>query len=296
VIETPPSGIAASTVLHATHHEVFAKHKPWLERCPDEYIPTFSGSLIRRDFYTGWASPSVTLLRSDGYPKVDEELFEWIDVLEAVNDAGSQFTMVELGAGFGRWVVAAACALRRIRPDAQMRLIAVEPDADHYDMLRQHFRDNGLDPDAHRLLRVAVNGTGGTANFLGGLGREWYGQAIVPVGWTDSDRPDAVVNDVPALRLQDIIADERLIDLVDMDVQGIEGDIVTTSLPVLNAKVRRLHIGTHSHGVEDLIFEALRGSGWHCCHCFRSGLEVDTPYGRISFGDGVQSWLNPRLY
>jgi FkbM family methyltransferase len=172
----------------------------------------------------------------------------------------------------------------------------VEPDPEHYAMLQQHFRDNGLDPDAHRLLCAAVNGTGGEASFISGHGRDWYGQAIVDPGVRLTQWPDAIPINVPALRLEDIIAGEGLIDLVDMDVQGLEGEIVTRSLSVLNARVRRLHIGTHSHDVEDMIFDALRSSGWLCCHCFRSGLEVDTAYGTVAFGDGVQSWLNPGLF
>jgi hypothetical protein len=47
----PSDGTATPAVLHATHHEIFARHKPWSGTCPDEFIPTFSGSLIRREFY-----------------------------------------------------------------------------------------------------------------------------------------------------------------------------------------------------------------------------------------------------
>ena len=87
-----------------------------------------------------------------------------------------------------------------------------------------------------------------------------------------------------------------MVDLIDIDIQGIEDDIIDASLSALNRQVRRLHIGTHSHAVEDRIFAALRGADWLCCHSFRSGLPAETEYGSVRFGDGVQSWLNPRLF
>ena len=39
------------------------------------------------------------------YPDFCEEYFEWIDVLESVLAADQQFVMIELGAGYGRWLV-----------------------------------------------------------------------------------------------------------------------------------------------------------------------------------------------
>ena len=36
-------------------------------------------------------------------PPIDEEYFEWVDLLESVRDARGAYTMMELGAGYGRW-------------------------------------------------------------------------------------------------------------------------------------------------------------------------------------------------
>ena len=129
--------------------------------------------MIRREFYTGWLNTDASFVTEDGYPKVDEELFEWTDLLEAVSDAGPEFTMIELGAGFGRWLVAAACAVRRIDPKKPVRLIAVEADPEHFKMLHQHFVDNDLDPSRHRLVWAAVTTHGETATFVSGHAKEW---------------------------------------------------------------------------------------------------------------------------
>ena len=52
-------------------------------------------------------------------PTPSEDYFEWIDLLEAVAAAEDRFTMLDLGAGFGRWGIRGAlaarqCGLRRI--------------------------------------------------------------------------------------------------------------------------------------------------------------------------------------
>ena len=44
------------------------------------------------------------------YPSFNEEYFEWVDVLEAVVARAGMFTMLELGAGWGRWLANAAAA------------------------------------------------------------------------------------------------------------------------------------------------------------------------------------------
>ena len=85
-----------------------------------------------------------------GPPPVDGEYFEWIDVLESVALARDRYTMLELGAGYGRWAVRAAAAVRQ-RGISECHLVAVEADPVHFTWLQQHFCDNGLDPAQHTL-------------------------------------------------------------------------------------------------------------------------------------------------
>jgi hypothetical protein len=121
------------------------------------------------------------------YPQVDEDYFEWIDLLESVIAARGSYTMIELGAGMGRWSVRAALAARQFKPRMPFRLIAVEADPVHFDWLRWHFLDNGLDPKEHRLINAAVSDTPGVVQpcIRGPIGgncdlrpNEWYGQFL----------------------------------------------------------------------------------------------------------------------
>src|ERR1700740_3178360 len=62
-------------------------------------------------------------IRRGDCPKLGEEYFEWIDVLETVVAATEFFTMIELGAGYGRWLVRAALAVKRYHGNLPIKLI-----------------------------------------------------------------------------------------------------------------------------------------------------------------------------
>jgi hypothetical protein len=53
--------------------------------------------------------------------------------------------------------------------------------------------------------------------------------------------------------LASIICDRPLIDLIDMDIQGVECEVVASSVDVLTERVRRVYVETHSTEVEDVI-------------------------------------------
>jgi hypothetical protein len=85
------------------------------------------------------------------------------------------------------------------------------------------------------------------------------------------------------------------IDLIDLDVQGEELKVLSSSVDLINARVGRLHIGTHSPEIESGLRQLLASQGWRCDADFGCCRENDTPFGPVMFLDGVQSWVNPRL-
>jgi hypothetical protein len=80
-----------------------------------------------------------------------------------------------------------------------------------------------------------------------------------------------------------------------MDIQGHELAIVSAGIALLNDKVKRVHIGTHSAEIEHGLRELLRAQGWSCLFDYAGGGTSETPWGAFHFQDGVQSWENPRL-
>ena len=59
-------------------------------------------------------------------------------MLESVKNAKKEFTMMELGAGFGRWSVNAVYAIKRLNPNIAYFLVMVEGEPDHVKMLEQN--------------------------------------------------------------------------------------------------------------------------------------------------------------
>jgi len=278
---------------HATMHSSFCRYPSWSGMVPKKFRATFAGSLIRRSFIGD--PPAKQDEEWGGIPEVGEEYFEWIDLLESVNLASERFVMVELGAGFGRWLVSAAKLVQRFR-QIPFRLIAIEAESVHFQMLRQHLADNGIAATDHVLVEAAVSGRSGPIYFPQGHSEEWWGQAIV-------DRPDSPIGDWDAAKAQqmqsvtlpDVIRDEEIVDLIDMDIQGGEAEVIENSADVLSAKVKRVHIGTHGSDLECRIFDVFSREGWHCYQCFPCESTVQTQFGRVDFQDGIQSWINSRF-
>ncbi len=106
-----------------------------------------------------WECPVIQRVRAwkPPLPSVDEEYFEWIDLLESVLAAERSYTMIELGAGYGRWVIRAALALKQFNGQLPYRLIAVEAEPTVFQWLRQHFRDNEIDASKHLVIHGAVS-------------------------------------------------------------------------------------------------------------------------------------------
>jgi len=83
------------------------------------------------------------------------------------------------------------------------------------------------------------------------------------------------------------------VDLLDIDVQGVELEILEVAAAEVDRKVKRVHIGTHSRAIEEGLRSLFARLGWQCLTSFECSSSAKTEWGTISFQDGVQSWLNP---
>jgi FkbM family methyltransferase len=301
------------------HHEVFAHFTPFHGEVPPDYGIDFLGIKTHCDFIAGmYTYPAGTLLETS-YPMVNEEYLEWIDVLEAVVAARGSFTMIDLGAGFGRWSVRAACALKQYNSQLPYRLIAVEAEPVVFKWMSRHFEDNHIDAGTYRLVHAAVSSApGDTLFYIGGPSgglwdrqpNDWYGQFLThdydvvgeyqqdgeysgyPVrrhasGWRSIS--------IPGVTLGSLLKDLKRVDLVDMDIEGQELPAIRSSIDELDMQVKRLHIGTHSKEIEDGLRQLLSAHGWQCLRDYPLFSKCETPWGQVDFENGVQSWVNPRL-
>jgi len=289
-----------------SHHPVFAAFTPFCGD-PQGAVICALGTRTRPHFIA--AEPPPAGVVQTNWPTPCEEYFEWIDLLEAVRAARGSFTMLELGAGYGRWTARGAQAARSLGI-TRLNLGLAEAEPQHAEWLRQHMADNDIGTDDYRLYEAAVTDRVGEIDFyistpdVDGL---WYGQSVCSddlsrqVVGTYFGRPviqapggERLVP-TPQIPLSAVLADYDFVDFADLDLQGCEADAVADALEPLSAKVRRLHVGTHGSHIESRLRVLLSEAGWTCIRDYGCQRENDTEFGRHMFNDGVQTWLNPRL-
>ncbi|MGB9366391.1 MAG: hypothetical protein WCE79_10295 [Xanthobacteraceae bacterium] len=235
-----------------------------------------------------WAAGKVF-----GYPCNEEKFLhsvdEWSGTLRSVLEARTSLVAIELGAGWGPWLVAAHAAARARGID-DIRLIGVEGMAEHIAMMRQHFIDNGIEASRHRIVHGIVGVRDGKAYFPKAKDAtiEWGGEAI----FSKVQPPDTVA--LPSVSLPTLMADFQRVDIVHCDIQGAEGEVLPAALPEMTKKVRRIVVGTHSRGIEHTLFGAFLAHGWKLeaeAACTFNIIE-----GRhYSKDDGTQVWANPQF-
>jgi FkbM family methyltransferase len=279
------------------HHPIFGRFERFKGVVPPGCHMDFLGVMTRNEFVEGLMAvvgekfPDPGYFETD-YPQPAEEYFEWVDLLESVSGARNQFTMVDLGAGFGRWLVKGAAAVRQCHGNLPIKLIGVEAEPTHFEWLKQHFNDNGLDPAQHELIEAAVDGQERTVRFYVGKPDEWWGQRMSNPFLDSQGVP---CREVKTITLNRILGALDLVDLIDLDVEEAELVVLQSAIKQLNQKVKRVHIGTHTpeieHGLRALFWE----NGWYKRNDYGVGRTELTEWGEMYFGNGVQTWLNPRL-
>lgn len=297
--------------------DVFACFEPWEGTVEPGWDVNWLGVRTRTSVESTMGGYDVPTVVRTERPGPSEDLFEWVDVLESVCESGERFTMLELGAGWGRWLVNAAVALRQLDPARPFLLVGVEAEPTHFRWLEQHLLDNGIDPTEHTLVRAAVAPKGGRVRFQRGDSASWYGQAVErddpaarlagPVSrfirWSRNSLanrlavgPDArKVRRARAVSLSTLLRPIDLVDLVDIDIQGLEAEVLEPALQELAHKVRRVHVGTHGRENEGRVRALFERLGWECRFDYTGQSRHDTPVGPVEFEDGAQSWINPVL-
>jgi FkbM family methyltransferase len=312
-----------------SHHPLLAALTPFEGWVPQKFLPDCIGCLFDRDFAREHHHPDLFTahngeVRGDAVfvrtqlPPFNEEYFEWVDLLESIEAADGKYVMAELGAGFGRWGIRALKAAQAKGLDAE--IILVEADPGHMEDLKRFVQDNRKQGDKVMAVQAAVGPHSGTQLFhvmpedrhnpSNDL-RDAYGQFLIPreanIPFTVSQEnyygakvlENAAINkraiEVTSVPPSFVLQNHARVDLLDMDVQGQELLIVLSALDELNKKVKRLHISTHAPQIEERLRETLTIQGWQCIRDFGCKRENDTPYGRMPFVDGRQTWINPRL-
>ena len=260
-------------------HPIFNKFKIIPETLNENYMQDFLGVMTKKIYlaenHIDWT------LDWHKYPLFNEEYIEWIDVLTSVVMAKEKFTMIVLGAGWGRWISRAHAAMKQIHPEMPAHYIAIEGEPTHFQWLMDHCRNNRMS-HACLLIEGAVNDTGEDVMFHTGRPSEWYGQCI------GGDTK------VKAFALEQIfkMGSVESVDLIDLDIQGHEYIVLNSSKHLLS-KVKKIHIGTHSKEVEKQLQIMFSEMNWTCINDYSLFTKHSTKYGEAEFNDGIQTWVNP---
>jgi FkbM family methyltransferase len=234
------------------------------------------------------------------------EAIEYIGLVKSVARATTQFVALELGAGWGPWLVAGAAAARRRGLDP-IRLYGVEADPAHFAFMVRHFEDNGIDPAGQCLIQAAVGLERGKARWpkIADAANDWGSRParLDATGTNDQDASylGALLDDfieVDVVPVAELLEREARWDLVHVDVQGWERLVCDAARAQLNSRVAHVVVGTHSRKLDGELIDLFHHEGWILEHekpsrfTFIPGARV---LESMNEADGTQVWRNPRI-
>lgn len=246
----------------------------------------------------------------------NEEYFEWLELLKSVENAKNNFVFVELGAGFGKWSARAykACLLNNIN---NIKLIVVEGEPQHAQWLKEHLAYNNVPRDSIIFEEALISNYDGTGEIMVYDGsnalqtpKNWYGQSHI----SPANKEDILVRDTylgkellvdrwgigrvvcNTITIETLLKTIPIVDLLNMDIQGSEYISIHKSLEVINTKVKKLYVSTHSPEIDNLLYNMMASQNWKQQRVYPLFYEGATEFGYIKFGDGVQVWENPKYF
>lgn len=274
--------------------EVFAAFSPVESTASGLHVYDFLGTCTRVSFKKGWERHATPAGRpiTPRLPPKNEHYLDWVALLRAVQRAKDAFRMAEFGAGWAPWLVRGAFAARQRADIARFELLGVEADPTHFAWMRQHFVDNGLDPEAHSILHGAVAARAGILSFpVIANPDEDYGSGL------STAANGAGTLTVTGRTLPDLLAVfSGPVDFMHVDIQGAEYEALPPAMGTLSAKVRSVMVGTHtSDDLHDELVARFRAAGWTEVLNLPRARTSATPWGEIALGDGFLLFDNPRL-
>jgi FkbM family methyltransferase len=277
--------------------EVMRRHAVPNLRPRDGYLTNFLGVVINPTFY-----PSILDGRDGQVEPIPipanwhADIAEWGAALRAVDLSRNSYTVVELGCGWGCWMINTGVAARRA--GLEVHLIGVEADKGHIDFAREACQANGFLASEFTLKRGIAAARGGTALFprQERAGLAW---GLEPIFNANEEQREIAVNsenyeELPMISLTEVVGSRPRVDLLHIDIQGGEADLIAGSRSVLSEKIAYILIGTHSRQIEGLLFNLLLEDGWQLEIERPAVLSNSTSVQTVTV-DGVQGWRNPRL-
>ena len=267
-----------------------------------------------------WAPSELAGITSAALPIPDDsyrsEASEYAALALALDRAIDTLCIVEVGAGWAPWVVAGLATAKR--RGLQGRGLAIEADLTHASWAVIHAQDNGIDAELIEgtpteiidALRSAttemqiIHAAGWMENTFVSfpdVSSEDMGVAVCTLGTTGTDYRGAHLPhvEIPAIALSQVFSALNMrIDLLHIDVQGVEFELTSQNAGTIQSHAVTMAIGTHSRKSEGQLQQFFLERGW--------GLRIDEPCTAIftmthptlagfTVQDGFQFYENPFL-
>jgi FkbM family methyltransferase len=229
------------------------------------------------------------------------ETVEWAALIKSVEMANDKYAIAEIGASYGPWIADGLIAAKK-KDISDVFAVAIEADEYFHSCIAKHLSNNGLEGvSCETLLGIAAaeDGFAYFPNVESGI--DWGASAVF------SDTPPSIdyrgrplgYSKMAAFSLATILKAKPVFDLVHVDIQGSEREVIPSGINVLNEKVKRLVIGTHSRSIEGMLVDLLSSAGWLLDAEKPCKFSLPVMPERISekhtFLDGTQVWVNPGL-
>ena len=276
------------------HHPVLADFEPWSGETDGTWVYDSLG--VRTDpRFRKQFRPQPRGRVETKHPEPFAPYFELVFVLEAVRAArpGQLFEMVELGAGYGAWLATVLKSAERLG-GREVRLTGLEMVPEHVAWMKEHLRNNGADPDEHRILHGAVSDMDGVAVYLPDTEAD-FGQRVQQRRAGTGARQDGAGIRVPCWSLESLLKEHLRVSLIHCDIQGEEGRVFRPAVELVKSKVERLLISTHSNSIHRDLRRRFRAAGFATVYDFPVRSRVRTEYGDVQFLDGLLCVINSQL-
>lgn len=231
---------------------------------------------------------------------------EWIAGLRGVELSGDDFVVVELGAGWGPWMVDLARAAR-IRGAKSTFAVGCEADELHLKFISQHLACNGFKEAEYRIFAGAIGPKTGQALFpvSEDSSNDW---GLRPIFCESQQEADAIVANpkthadyrgvsfrrfdrVPCHTLASVLTGLDHVDVMHVDIQGGEYELIRDNAELLKRTTRYLVIGTHSRQIEGELIALLASAGWKLEVEEPCAFDIKHPNHAVQV-DGTQGWRN----
>ena len=253
-----------------------------------------------------FASPDTLNLARLQHPIPDDgfhaEGIEYVALLDAIERFATDgsFVAVEAGAGWGPWLAMAGVVCRS-RGVERIGLIGLEASPERFALMRRHLGFNQLDQQhgvAVNLFEGAVWSHDGMIHCPESAVEDMGAAASINSTDTDYRGQSVATREVPCTRLPTLVGEGRQVDFLHIDVQGAEGEVITSHLDWLNQHTCSMMIATHSRPLEGELMVLLNDNGWLLqrekpCR-FTAGRAIADWCGATAV-DGSQYWINGKL-